>query len=145
VHLHVRDIDQSIRFYSTLFGTQPTRRESDYAKWMLEDPRVNFAISSRGGEAGLGHLGIQVENSADLADVTARAKMAAGEVRVEEGANCCYARSDKSWATDPQGVQWETFFTTGDLTTFGIGADDTRVESVSGTGGSCAKPACCGG
>jgi catechol 2,3-dioxygenase-like lactoylglutathione lyase family enzyme len=130
VHLNVRDIEQSVRFYSALFGSEPTRREDDYAKWMLDDPRVNFAISARTGETGLSHLGIQVEDNAELCNATARAKTAAGQVLVEEGASCCYARSDKSWAEDPQGVRWETFLTAGDLTTFGIGADDTRLEGT---------------
>ncbi len=130
VHLNVRDIDRSVRFYSALFGAEPSRRESDYAKWMLEDPRVNFAISARGGEAGLSHLGIQVEDTAELSHATARARAAAGQVLVEEGASCCYAKSDKSWAEDPQGVRWETFLTSGDLTTFGIGADERRIEAL---------------
>ena len=130
IHLNVRDIDQSVRFYSALFGAGPVKLESDYAKWMLEDPRVNFAISARGGEAGLSHLGIQVDNAPELANATTRAKAAAGQVLVEEGASCCYAKSDKSWAEDPQGVRWETFLTSGDLTTFGIGADETRLEGT---------------
>lgn len=144
VHLHVRDIEQSVRFYATLFGAEPAKRESDYAKWMLENPRVNFAIST-GSTPGLGHLGIQVEDSDELAAITARAREAAGEVLIEEGANCCYAKGDKSWATDPQGVRWETFLTTGDLTTFGVGADDTRVESACGTSTPEAASPCCGG
>ena len=127
VHLHVLDIAQSVRFYSTLFGSQPTKREVDYAKWMLDDPRVNFAIST-GGEPGLSHLGIQVEDDAALAAATTRAKNAAGSVFEEEGANCCYAVGDKAWATDPQGVRWETFYTTGDLTIHGAG--DAHMESA---------------
>jgi catechol 2,3-dioxygenase-like lactoylglutathione lyase family enzyme len=142
VHLNVRDIEQSVRFYSALFGAEPTRREDDYAKWMLDDPRVNFAISARHGEAGLSHLGIQVEDGTELTHATARAKAAAGQVLVEEGASCCYAKSDKSWAEDPQGVRWETFLTAGDLTTFGIGADDTRLEGTRAD--SCTtKSGCC--
>jgi len=139
VHLHVRDIAQSVRFYTTLFGTEPAKRESDYAKWMLENPRVNFAISAHGGETGLGHLGIQVENDAELEAASARAKAAAGEVRIEESAHCCYAVSDKSWASDPQGVRWETFHTTGDLTVYGAGAEVTRKENPETV-----KAGCCG-
>lgn len=142
VHLNVRDLAQSVRFYSALFGTEPTKLESDYAKWMLEDPRVNFAISARGSEAGLDHLGIQVESDAELGTVTDRAKAAAGQVLVEEGASCCYARSDKSWAEDPQGVRWETFFTKGDLTSFGIGADERHLEG-SRSDARETKAACC--
>jgi catechol 2,3-dioxygenase-like lactoylglutathione lyase family enzyme len=147
VHLHVRDIGESVRFYSTLFGREPAKRESDYAKWMLEDPRVNFAISARGGDVGLGHLGIQVEDEAELGAVTERAKQAAGEVLIERGATCCYASGDKSWAEDPQGVRWETFHTTGNLTTFGVGADDAHVEmavsSCCGPAPTAAVEACC--
>jgi len=142
VHLHVRDIAQSVRFYSTLFGAEPAKREPDYAKWMLENPRVNFAIST-GSDPGLSHLGIQVEDGSELEAVTNRAKDAAGEVLIEKGAQCCYATGDKSWATDPQGIRWETFHTTGDLTVFGVGAEETHTE---GTAASCdTKPvsACC--
>ena len=143
VHLNVQDLAQSVRFYSALFGAEPTKREADYAKWMLEDPRVNFAISSRSGEAGLSHLGIQVEDTDELANATARAKQAAGQVLVEEGASCCYAKSDKSWAEDPQGVRWETFLTVGDITSFGIGADETRLEGTRADSG-VTQSACCG-
>ena len=142
VHLHVADIEKSVRFYSALFGARPTKLEADYAKWMLDDPRVNFAISARGGELGLGHLGIQVEDKAGLASATARAKAAAGSVLIEENASCCYARSDKAWAEDPQGVRWETFHTTGELTTYGVGAEESRHEVAK-----VEQPAagCCGG
>jgi predicted enzyme related to lactoylglutathione lyase len=153
VHLHVHDIAQSVRFYSTMFGTEPTKREPDYAKWMLDNPRVNFAIST-GGEAGLSHLGIQVEDDTALALATERAKNAAGTVIEEKGANCCYAVSDKAWATDPQGVRWETFRTTGDLTVYGVGADETKT-SIATTNACCPTEAatpkkvtaevCCGG
>jgi catechol 2,3-dioxygenase-like lactoylglutathione lyase family enzyme len=135
VHLHVHDIAQSVRFYSTLFGSEPTKREVDYAKWMLDNPRVNFAIST-GGAAGLSHLGIQVEDDGALAAATARAKSAAGNVIEEKGANCCYAVGDKAWATDPQGVRWETFHTTGDLTVYGVGAVEAKPQVATGT-------ACC--
>ena len=142
VHLHVRDIDQSVRFYTTLFGHEPTRLESDYAKWMLDDPKVNFAISTH-GEAGLSHLGIQVESDSELGRVSARAKDAAGAILIEQGANCCYAKGDKAWAEDPQGVRWETFFTKGNLTAYGVGADETRRESAGGE--PMAASGCCGG
>ena len=142
VHLHVRDIAQSVRFYSTLFGAEPAKREPDYAKWMLDDPRVNFAIST-GADAGLSHLGIQVESETELAAVTARAKAAAGSVLIEQGAKCCYAVGDKSWASDPQGVRWETFHTKGDLTVFGVGADETHSEGAPVQAKE-AAPACCG-
>ena len=132
VHLHVHDIAQSVRFYSTLFGAPPSKRQPDYAKWMLDDPRVNFAIST-GGEVGLSHLGIQVEDDAALVEATSRAKEAAGSVIEEKGANCCYAVGDKAWATDPQGVRWETFHTTGDLTVYGVGASKTELVTTAAT------------
>ena len=143
VHLHVNDIAQSVRFYSVLFGAEPTRREPDYAKWMLEDPRVNFAIST-GGEAGLGHLGIQVEDEEALDAATARARAAAGQVLEEKAANCCYAISDKAWATDPQGVRWETFHTTGNLTVYGAGAAEQKTTDACGCAPKIEQMACCG-
>ncbi len=119
VHVAVDDVPTSVRFYSELFAAEPVVRKPDYAKWMLEDPRVNFAISQRGAEPGIEHLGIQVENRAELDEVYARLERAEGPV-VEEGATtCCYAESEKSWIEDPQGVKWETFLTTGESTVYG--------------------------
>jgi catechol 2,3-dioxygenase-like lactoylglutathione lyase family enzyme len=147
VHLHVNDIAQSVRFYSALFGTEPAKREPDYAKWMLDDPRVNFAIST-GGAPGLSHLGFQVDDDAALKSATARALAAAGSIVEEKAANCCYAISDKSWATDPQGVRWETFRTTGDITVYGVGADETHVTQATtvccGPAAKVEAPSCCG-
>jgi len=139
VHLHVNDLSRSVRFYSALFGTKPSKLEADYAKWMLDDPRVNFAIST-GGDAGLSHLGIQVEDDGALAEATKRARSAAGSIVEEKSASCCYAISDKAWATDPQGVRWETFRTTGDLTVYGIGTDETKM-SMASTAACCPSPA----
>jgi catechol 2,3-dioxygenase-like lactoylglutathione lyase family enzyme len=117
VHVSVRDLAESVRF-SELFGAQPTVRKNDYAKWMLEDPRVNFAISRRDGKPGMQHLGIQVEDRAELAEVYERLRRA-GRPVIEEGeTTCCYAPSEKSWIDDPQGVQWETFLTTGQSTVY---------------------------
>lgn len=122
VHIGVEDLDQAIAFYSGLFAARPTVQKSDYAKWMLEDPRVNFAISARGAKPGIEHLGIQVENPEELAEVYGRLKQVEGAV-LEEGATaCCYARSEKSWITDPVGVPWETFLTLGESTTYGTDA-----------------------
>ncbi len=122
VHVAVDDLDRSVGFYSTLFAAEPTVIKPDYAKWMLDDPRVNFAISARGAKAGVEHLGIQVEDSAELAEVYARLDKADAPV-IEEGATtCCYAKSEKSWITDPQGVVWETFLTQGESTTYGTSA-----------------------
>ena len=126
VHVAVEDLDESIRFYSHLFATDPTVRKDDYAKWMLDDPRVNFAISARATRAGIEHLGIQVENREELADIYARLERAEGPVLEEGATTCCYAKSEKSWIEDPQGVKWETFLTTGESTLYG--SDTPRIE-----------------
>lgn len=129
VHVAVDDLPRSIGFYSALFDTTPAVVKSDYAKWMLEDPRVNFAISTRGREAGLDHLGIQVEDKAELHDVYARLRKAGGDI-IEQGAtSCCYANSEKSWIDDPAGIAWETFLTTGENTDYGDGTGE-RVARV---------------
>ena len=119
VHLSVADLPASIRFYSELFAAEPSVRKSDYAKWMLEDPRVNFAISNRGAETGVRHLGIQVEDRAELTEVYSRLQKADRPVLEEGNTICCYAKSEKSWIEDPQGVKWETFLTNGEATTYG--------------------------
>jgi hypothetical protein len=118
VHLHVDDLAQSIGFYSKLFAAEPTRAENDYAKWMLQDPPVNFAISTRGNKAGIDHLGIQADNEAELAELKARAASADMAVLDEGATTCCYARSDKHWVTDPQGIAWEHFQTLGNIPVF---------------------------
>jgi catechol 2,3-dioxygenase-like lactoylglutathione lyase family enzyme len=123
VHLHVADLAQSIGFYSKLFAAEPDKHESDYAKWMLDDPPVNFAISTRGEAGRIDHLGIQTDNPADLAALQARARKADLALDVEGETNCCYARSDKHWITDPQGVAWEHFHTLADIPTFGGSAE----------------------
>lgn len=118
IHAHVENLQASIAFYSKLFAAQPTRVEADYAKWMLEDPRVNFAISTRGSKPGIDHLGFQTDSEAELAELKARAE-AADLALLDEGATtCCYARSDKHWVTDPQGIAWEHFHTLGDIPVF---------------------------
>jgi catechol 2,3-dioxygenase-like lactoylglutathione lyase family enzyme len=120
VHLHVADVETSVRFYTALFGAAPNKQEPDYAKWMLDDPRVNFAISTRGkGAEGVDHLGIQVETDAELRALAGRLKQAGETTRDQEATTCCYAQSNKSWVNDPSGVRWETFFTFGEATTYG--------------------------
>jgi catechol 2,3-dioxygenase-like lactoylglutathione lyase family enzyme len=126
VHLKVTDLAQSITFYTTLFGAGPTVAKDDYAKWMLDDPRVNFAISTTAGAPGIEHLGIQVEHTEELAETHKRMTAARGEVFREGHTTCCYAKSEKSWITDPQGVSWEAFHTYGEATVYGEGFDDTR-------------------
>jgi predicted enzyme related to lactoylglutathione lyase len=113
VHVGVEDLDRAIGFYSALFATQPAVLKPDYAKWMLDDPRVNFAISTRGKHPGLDHLGIQVESQDELQEVYARLHKAGGNIIDQGQTSCCYAKSEKSWIDDPAGISWETFFTTG--------------------------------
>jgi hypothetical protein len=133
--MSVADLDQSIRFYSTLFAAEPTVKKPDYAKWMLEDPRVNFAISTHNGRAaGIDHLGIQVEDSGELQEVYGRLKQAEGPVLEEGKTTCCYAQSEKSWIADPSGVSWEAFHTTGESTVYGTSSP--RIEK----GGVCCGP-----
>jgi hypothetical protein len=122
VHVGVDDLAQSIRFYSTLFAVEPTVIKDDYAKWMLEDPRVNFAISTVSGHAGISHLGIQAEDETELAEVYERLALAERPIVEAKNATCCYAKSDKQWITDPQGVPWETFLTYGESTVYGEGS-----------------------
>jgi len=129
IHLSVENLPHSIGFYSALFATEPSVVKTDYAKWMLDDPRVNFAISTRGREPGLNHLGIQVENADELQEVYARLHRAGGNV-IEQGQTaCCYAKSEKAWIDDPAGISWETFLTTGESTTYGDGSGE-RVARV---------------
>jgi len=118
VHVNVTDLDASIRFYSQLFGSQPTVNKSDYAKWLLDDPRLNFAISQRGRAPGVDHLGLQVESPAELDEIGTRLRAADAIALTETATTCCYARSDKHWANDPQGVQWESFRSLGEATTY---------------------------
>jgi predicted enzyme related to lactoylglutathione lyase len=129
VHVGVEDLQRSIGFYSALFATPPVVIKSDYAKWMLDDPRVNFAISTRGRQPGLDHLGIQVENKDELNEVYARLHKAGGTVIAQGQTSCCYAKSEKSWLDDPAGIAWETFLTTGESTDYsdGTGERDARA------------------
>ena len=123
LHLHVAvaALDPAVRFYSTLFGAKPTVLKHDYAKWRLEDPRVNFAISQRGREPGLAHLGIEVDSREELDGAFARLKQADAPVLEEGAVTCCYAKSEKAWITDPAGIAWETFFTSGEATEYESG------------------------
>jgi catechol 2,3-dioxygenase-like lactoylglutathione lyase family enzyme len=141
VHVSVKDLDASVRFYSQLFARDPTVRKLDYAKWMLEDPRVNFAISQRDGRHGVQHLGIQVEDRAELAEVYERLRRAERPVIEEGETTCCYARSEKSWIDDPQGVQWEAFLTTGQSTVYGTDEIRPKAQKQPETG--CGRPGCC--
>lgn len=119
VHVAVNDLSKSIAFYSAMFGEEPAVVKSDYAKWMLEDPRVNFAISDRGQSPGVNHLGMQAEDDAELESIHANLQKADAAVLSEKGAHCCYAKSDKYWVTDPQGIAWESFRSLGSIPLFG--------------------------
>ena len=120
VHLGVRSIAPSVAFYTRLFAAEPVVRKPDYAKWLLDDPRVNFAISTR-ADPGLSHLGIETDNREELAQVHARLSEAGGPQLDEGETTCCYARSRKAWVADPQDIAWETFFTSGEATDYGTG------------------------
>src|SRR5437870_4459661 len=131
VHVTVDDLAQSVRFYSTLFAVEPTVLKPDYAKWMLEDPRVNFAISTGAGHsAGISHLGIQAEDEGELGEIYDRLAEAERPIVEEKATTCCYARSDKQWIADPQGVPWETFFTYGESTIYGEGDTLTKLREA---------------
>src|ERR1700704_2917179 len=128
VHVAVEDIPNAIGFYSALFAAEPAVVKPDYAKWMLDDPRVNFAISTRGRQPGLDHLGIQVESQDELQDVYTRLREAGGNI-IEQGlTSCCYARSEKSWIDDPAGISWETFLTRGESTDYGDGTGERSAR-----------------
>jgi catechol 2,3-dioxygenase-like lactoylglutathione lyase family enzyme len=139
VHVGVNDLDQSIRFYSTLFAVEPAVRKEDYAKWMLEDPRVNFAISSGNAHKGVEHLGIQVENTDELSEVYSRLDAADRPVLEEGQTTCCYAKSEKSWISDPDGVVWEAFYTDGNSTVYGDTVDLSAI-SAGAAEGQCGVP-----
>ena len=132
VHLNVADLAASVRFYSELFGATPTVHKDDYAKWMLEDPRVNFAISNTGRAPGIDHLGLQVDAPEGLAEIGKRLDAAGGSVVPEDAAICCYAKSDKLWTEDPQGTKWETFYSHGEAVSY-YGGESACATS----GGSC--------
>jgi len=142
VHVSVEDLRSAIAFYSGLFGAAPTVRKDDYAKWMLEDPRVNFAISSRGREVGLDHLGIQVESAEELAAAQQQFD-AAGLASFAKGATtCCYAQSEKTWTRDPAGIAWETFHTVGEATVYG-GDEATPTANARLANAVATKASCC--
>ena len=143
VHMHVDDLAKSIAFYSRLFAAEPARVETDYAKWMLEDPRVNFAISTRGDKPGVDHLGFQVDEADELAELKARAQGADMALLDEGATTCCYARSDKHWITDPQGVAWEHFHTLGNIPVFNEAAAPAATACCAPAPAASSASACC--
>lgn len=136
IHVHVDDLAASVAFYSKLFAADPARVEADYAKWMLDDPRVNFAISTRGTKAGVDHLGFQVDDAAELAELAKRAEAADMALLDQGETTCCYARSDKHWVLDPQGIAWEHFHTLDGAPVYG----ESRQASPSAEATSCCAP-----
>ncbi len=141
IHVAVKEIPESVKFYSTMFGVEPSVVKKDYAKWMIDDPRVNFAISAFGQAAkGLDHLGIQVETPDELGEISGRLKAAEETVVEQRDAACCYARADKAWATDPNGLSWETFLTMGETTVYG---EDLRPVAEVKTVAPAPTSACC--
>lgn len=164
VHVSVKDLDESIGFYSKLFGSAPTVSQPGYAKWMLDDPRINFAISHQqcGSTIGINHLGLQVDSDEELAALETRFAAAGLAGVAEHGATCCYARSDKTWLQDPQGIAWENFHTLGSVPMFGgtgpdllrqggsctpsaeAGAATTAAPAARSSCGPKAAPSCCG-
>jgi catechol 2,3-dioxygenase-like lactoylglutathione lyase family enzyme len=151
VHVAVSDLSQSVGFYSTLFDAEPSVLKDDYAKWMLDDPRVNFAISTHSATPGLDHLGIQVEEAGELSEIAGRLKAAGASTFDEAATVCCYAQSDKSWVQDPSGLRWETFHTLGEAAVYG--EDHSAEMTPQSESGACCAPeavpseaaACCGG
>lgn len=146
LHLHVSvpSIDEAIAFYSTLFDAPPSVVKDDYAKWMLDDPRVNLAISSRARATGVDHVGVQVDSPAELAALASRLKAAGETTFDQEATTCCYAMSDKSWVTDTAGVRWETFYTHGEATEYGEDEALPAPAAAACCGApSAAKTACC--
>jgi catechol 2,3-dioxygenase-like lactoylglutathione lyase family enzyme len=145
VHVSVKDLRASIRFYQTLFGAEPTVTKPDYAKWMLEDPRVNFAISTNRQPVGINHLGFQVDTDEELRGMRAQLEAADARMIAESEQPCCYARSDKYWVTDPTGIAWETFHTLGSIPVYGketaVFDHGTSVVPVDGPGSQCCVPA----
>lgn len=147
VSVAVADLDRSTQFYSTLFGVEPTVLKSDYAKWMLEDPRINFSISTGNRKHGISHIGLQADTMDELGEIQTRLRDASEKTFDQEHAQCCYASSSKTWVRDPDDVAWETFVTHGDITTYGddrVPEEVYKVQDSAGCCGSESRAACCG-
>ena len=135
IHLRVAELAPNIRFYSALFAAEPAVVKDDYAKWMLDDPRINFAISTRSGETGLDHMGFQVDDAGELHEMQQRLAAADLPIESQEGTACCYARSDKHWTVDPQGIAWESYHTLDSIPTF------NEASAAVAEGSACCAPA----
>jgi catechol 2,3-dioxygenase-like lactoylglutathione lyase family enzyme len=141
VHVSVGNLEQSIRFYSTLFGADPTVTKPDYAKWMLEDPRVNFAISTGRSRLGINHLGLQTDSDEELEGLNDQLQRADVQTAAEKDVACCYARSNKYWVKDPAGVAWETFHSLGSAPVYGEHKESAAEQPACGSAGACCSPA----
>lgn len=143
IHVGVKDLKRSVQFYSTLFGQKPAKQKEDYAKWMLEDPRINFAISTRVSEDGVDHLGIQVDEDSELSEITERLKDADLGVYDEGETTCCYAESKKAWVKDPSGIAWEAYHTMADVEVFKRKSEDLAVPTCCPTAEEADASSCC--
>ena len=145
IHLSVDSLQQNIEFYSTLFGCQPTTQHTDYAKWMLDDPQVNFAISNRSAETGLDHLGIQAEDDNELQSIKQQLDATQAPIEAQQATSCCYSQSDKYWVTDPQGIAWESFHSLNEIPTFNDKKTAANEANASACGPTTSKvSSCCG-
>ena len=149
VHVSVDDLEKSVRFYSSLFGREPSVAKPDYAKWMLDEPRINFAISDRGGNPGVNHLGFQLDDAAELESMRAHLDRASENVLAEPGSECCYAKSNKYWVQDPSGIAWETFRSLSDVPIYGRSVVEVgqgvleETEPQPKPAAACCAPTCC--
>ena len=139
IHINVDDLDRSVSYYSALFGAEPVRREADYAKWLLDEPAANIAISSRGRAAGVDHVGVSLDSTEELGAVADRLRAIDAPLTAQQDATCCYARSDKYWSHDPNGAVWELFHTFGDAATYGETGENPKAAAP--TSGACCAPA----
>ena len=130
IHVGVKNLKESVSFYSKMFAAAPTIEKTDYAKWQLENPKINFAISARGATEGLNHLGIQVEDAQELSEMKSRLDNLQADLVAEEGASCCYAKSDKYWVNDPSGIPWETFHTLDSIPVFNESSDEVEAATA---------------
>lgn len=152
MNLTVSDLERSIGFYTKLFGAEPSRLENDYAKWMLDDPRINFAISTHGSAPGIDHVGLQADDEPELTEIRSRLERADSPIFDQEDVTCCYARSTKAWIRDPDGIAWETFLSHGETTDYGDGAPEVAARIADAKDAACcgspdtdahARQACC--
>ena len=142
VHVAVSNLEESTRFYAAMFGIQPTVLKNDYAKWMLDDPRINFAISERANTVGVNHLGFQADSDDELEEIHTRLQTADTAITAEKGANCCYAKSDKYWVQDPSGIAWESFRSLATIPFYGEQSHKGVIGAATSADGGCSTSCC---